>query len=230
MPVSADTLRLQLDYSAWASQRLMDAAAQLSDEELTRDFKTADKTVLDTLVHVYAADRIWLARVTAQPRATFIDPEDRDLTLLQSEWPALHERWKLWLRDFNDDDVLRVIEYKDTKGRPVFAAGMADPAAPGQSRDAPSRAGFRISARHGSHAAAAGFDRLLPDHRVARAAERPQQLLPETGGSAARRPSPKLMRLALGKVRGAEEEIEERQQAAVVLVQRLPIGRVACQR
>ncbi len=31
----------------------------------------------------------------------------------------------------------------------------------------------------------------------------------------------------MGKVLGAEEEIEERQQAAVVLVQRLPIGRVA---
>ncbi len=117
MPVSADTLRLQLDYSAWASQRLMDAAAKLSTEELTRDFKTADKTVLDTLVHVYAADRIWLTRVLGEQRATFIDPEDRDLTLLQTEWPALHHRWKLWLHDLNDDDVLRVIEYKDTKGR-----------------------------------------------------------------------------------------------------------------
>ena len=63
MPVSADTLRLQLDYSAWASQRLLDAAAQLSPEELKRDFQTADKTVLDTLAHVYAADRIWLTRV-----------------------------------------------------------------------------------------------------------------------------------------------------------------------
>jgi uncharacterized damage-inducible protein DinB len=116
MPVSADTLRLQLDYSAWATQRLMDTAAKLSEEELTRDFKTADKTVLDTLVHIYAADRIWLSRVLAEPRATFIDPEDRDLTLLQTEWPALHQRWKLWLRDFNDDHVLRVIEFKNTKG------------------------------------------------------------------------------------------------------------------
>jgi uncharacterized damage-inducible protein DinB len=117
MPVSVDTLRLQLDYSAWASQRLMDAAAKLSEEELMRDFKTADKTVLDTLVHVYAADRIWLSRVTAEPRATFVDPADRDLTLLQTEWPALQQRWKLWLRDFKDDDALRVIFYKDLKGR-----------------------------------------------------------------------------------------------------------------
>lgn len=118
MPVSVDTLRLQLDYSAWASQRLLDSAAKLSAEELTRDFQTAAKTVLDTLVHVYAADRIWLTRVLGEPRATFVDPEDRDLTLLQTEWPALHQRWKLWLRDFNDDDVQRAIEYKDLKGRP----------------------------------------------------------------------------------------------------------------
>lgn len=118
MPVSADTLRLQLDYSAWASQRLMDAASKLSLEELTRDFKTADRTVLDTLVHVYAADRIWLSRVKGEPRATFSDPADRDLALLQAEWPALQERWQLWLRDFNDDDATRVLDYKDMKGRP----------------------------------------------------------------------------------------------------------------
>jgi uncharacterized damage-inducible protein DinB len=117
MPVSVDTLRLQLDYSGWASQRLLDAAAKLSHEELTRDFKTADKSVLDTLVHVYAADRIWLTRVLGEQRATFIDPEDHDLTLLQTEWPALQQRWKLWLRDFSDADVARVISYKDTKGR-----------------------------------------------------------------------------------------------------------------
>ncbi|HTW67641.1 MAG TPA: DinB family protein [Bryobacteraceae bacterium] len=118
MPVSADTLRLQLDYSAWASQRLLDAAAQLSPEELKRDFQTADKTVLDTLAHVYAADRIWLTRVKGETRATFLDPEDRDLTVLQSEWPALHERWKLWMADRNDAGVEQSIAFKDTRGNP----------------------------------------------------------------------------------------------------------------
>ncbi len=116
MPVSADTLRLQLDYTAWASQRLMDAAAKLSPEELTRDFKTADKSVLDTLVHVFAADRIWLTRVLGEQRATFIDPEDHNFGLLQTAWPALHQRWKQCLRDLNDDDVLRVVSFKNTKG------------------------------------------------------------------------------------------------------------------
>jgi uncharacterized damage-inducible protein DinB len=119
MPVSVDTLRLQLDYSAWATQRLLDVAAKLSPEELTRDFRTADKCVLDTLVHVYAADRIWLSRVFSETRATFVDPEDRDLTLLQTEWPALHQRWKLWMRDFSDADVVaQKISFEDMQGTP----------------------------------------------------------------------------------------------------------------
>jgi len=111
-----DTLRLHLDYTAWASQRLLDAAAKLTPEELTRDFQTSDKCVLDTLVHVYAADRIWLTRVLGETRATFVDAEDRDLTLLESEWPALHGRWKLWLSDFKDGDVARQISFKDLRG------------------------------------------------------------------------------------------------------------------
>ncbi|HTR35440.1 MAG TPA: DinB family protein [Bryobacteraceae bacterium] len=116
MPVSADTLRQQLDYSAWASQRLLDEANKLNAEELTRDFKTADKSVLETLVHVFAADRIWLARVQGTARASFIDPQDRDLAVLNQEWPALQQTWKQYTASLSDQDVLKVISYRDTKG------------------------------------------------------------------------------------------------------------------
>lgn len=118
MPVSVDTLRLQLDYSSWATQRLLDVAATLPLEELTRDFQTSEKCVLGTLVHIYAADRIWLSRVRAEPRATFVDPEDRDLTVLQTEWPALHQHWKLWMRDFSDADLAETIAFEDMHGNP----------------------------------------------------------------------------------------------------------------
>lgn len=118
MPVSADTLQLQLDYTAWASQRLMDVAGMLSQEELTRDFKTADKTVLGTLAHIYAAERVWLSLAMAEPGATFGAREDRDLASLQIEWPALHQRWKEWLRDACGEDVARPISFQDMNGRP----------------------------------------------------------------------------------------------------------------
>jgi uncharacterized damage-inducible protein DinB len=118
MAVSADTLRLHLDYTSWASKRLMDAAAKLSDEELKRDFKTSDKCVLDTLVHVFAADRIWLSRIHGAARATFIDAEDRNFAALQAAWPALHQRWKEWAAPLSDQDSVAKIAYRDMKGNP----------------------------------------------------------------------------------------------------------------
>jgi len=116
MPVSAETIRQHLDYSAWASQRLVDEALKLTPDELRRDFQTSDRSVLDTLVHVYAADRIWLARVKGEHRDTFVDPADRDMDVLVTEWPALHQRWKRYAQNLSDQDVLANISYKDTKG------------------------------------------------------------------------------------------------------------------
>jgi len=118
MPVSVDALRLQLDYSAWATQRLLDVAVTLPPDALTRDFQTADRCVLDTLAHIYAGDRMWLALWEGKPRATFVDPEDRDLAVLRTEWPALHQRWARRLRDCRDADVAETIAFTDMRGQP----------------------------------------------------------------------------------------------------------------
>jgi uncharacterized damage-inducible protein DinB len=118
MPASADTLRLHLDYSAWASHRMLEAASKLREEELTRDFKTADKNVASTLAHAFAADRVWLGRIQGNPPATFIDDKDRQFGVLQKEWPVLQQRWKEWAAPLTDQDVVAKISYRDLKGNP----------------------------------------------------------------------------------------------------------------
>jgi uncharacterized damage-inducible protein DinB len=116
--VSQEMLLTHVDYTAWASRRLVEAAAQLTPEELTRDFGTSDHSVLGTLVHVYAADRIWICRVTGSSFPTlFMDPEkDMHLSVLQNEWPDLLERWKQWVAALSDTNT--VISYRDMKGNP----------------------------------------------------------------------------------------------------------------
>ena len=94
--VTPEALRDHLEYSAWASRRLVDAAAGLSPEDLTRDFQTADRSVLGTLAHIYAADRVWFSRVAGTPFPGFITDADRTLAVLQNDWPALHDRWREW--------------------------------------------------------------------------------------------------------------------------------------
>ena len=118
MSVSASALRTLIDYTAWASQRLVEAAARLSPDELNRDFQTADRSVLETLVHVFAADRLWLSRLAGGPNPGFISDADRSLAVLQNDWPALHQRGKQWADGLTDDQALREVAYHDMKGRP----------------------------------------------------------------------------------------------------------------
>src|SRR5271154_5054164 len=96
MPVSADALRSHLDYTAWASGLLLEAAGQLSSEELNRDFGTGDKSVAGTLVHIFAGDRIWLERMNGISRENLLDPGDRDFEKLQRAWPEIHQGWRTW--------------------------------------------------------------------------------------------------------------------------------------
>jgi len=103
-----------MEYSEWASSLLLAAAAQLSEEELNRDFGTADKSVLGTLVHVFAADRVWLARVRGVEQQ-FITEADRSLAALQANWPTVYQGWRELLATESPD---RAIEYKDLKGNP----------------------------------------------------------------------------------------------------------------
>ena len=118
MPVSTDTLLAHIDYSAWASRRLVEAAALLIPEELNRDFQTADRSVLDTLVHVYAADRLWLSRLAGTPHPGFVAEADRNLAVLQQAWPALFDRWRAWVRALSEQDALAICSYTDMQGRP----------------------------------------------------------------------------------------------------------------
>ncbi len=109
------TLKQHLAYSAWASRRLVEAAAKLSEAELTRDFGTADKSVLGTLVHVFAADRVWLARVRGHVPGRFIDLEhDMKMSVLEADWPAVLTGWQEHLDTVAD--VTAPISYKDLKG------------------------------------------------------------------------------------------------------------------
>jgi len=115
--ISPEVLRTHIDYTGWASARLVDAAGQLTPEELTRDFATADKSVLGTLVHCFAADRIWMRRVSGEPPAPFIDPEkDMHLSVLQNVWPPLIQKWQAWASAQTGDSLAAKVSWKDLKG------------------------------------------------------------------------------------------------------------------
>jgi uncharacterized damage-inducible protein DinB len=117
MPISADSLRDHIEYSAWASLRLLEAVARLSPDELSRDFGTSDRSVLGTLAHVFGADRVWLFRVTGRPQHGLTDA-DREFSTIQREWPAVYDGWRGWSQTLTDESLLTVLDYSDLRGNP----------------------------------------------------------------------------------------------------------------
>lgn len=113
MIVSADVLRTHIAYSGWANQRLLSALGELSPEELTRDFQTADRSPLGTMRHIYRADLLWLARLTGQPQPQL--PE-MPLPQLQVEAPALQSRWEAWAKGLTDAAAEEDLPYRDMRG------------------------------------------------------------------------------------------------------------------
>jgi uncharacterized damage-inducible protein DinB len=116
MPVNLDVLQDHLAYTAWASARLLAAASELTPEERARDFGTADRSVEGTLAHVFAGDRVWLKRVTGAPSTGFLSAEEKNLSFLQTAWPALHQEWIAWAKTLNLASPTQEIVYRDLKG------------------------------------------------------------------------------------------------------------------
>ncbi len=116
--ISGDVLRMHLNYTSWASARLMEAVRDLSDTELRQDFGTADKTLIGTLVHIFGADRIWLSRVQGHSSELVPGPEYHDPAVLQPAWKSIRDGWESWANGMSDGDLQREISYHDLRRNP----------------------------------------------------------------------------------------------------------------
>jgi len=108
-------LRYQLDFTTWAAERMLKAVAGLTPEELSQDFKTADKSILGTLTHIYRAERVWLMRLQDK-KVDFRVEGDDTLAALQKNWPELRSGWADWARALSEEAAAADFKYSDLKG------------------------------------------------------------------------------------------------------------------
>jgi len=92
----SDIQRL-FDYTNWANDLAISAAAKLSDEHLQHDFGISHRSILGTLVHTAGADWIWRERWNGRSPG-----KDETLSLWSiescSDVATLRQRW----HDLND--------------------------------------------------------------------------------------------------------------------------------
>ena len=115
--MTADETRTHLRYHGWASQRLLDAAAGLSPDQLYREMTVSHSGLIRTLEHIFFADRIWFKRVV-DPDLEVQRSGDQPHQSLPVEWPQIQKRWEDWAASLTDADLNRVVSYKLLSGDP----------------------------------------------------------------------------------------------------------------
>jgi uncharacterized damage-inducible protein DinB len=102
----ADYLRREFSYNAWANKEVL-AAIEAANVE--------DARSLNLMAHIFAAERVWLERLTQQAQSVPVWP-NFDLNRCKQEAADLATRWHEYLDLATAGDVSLTISYKNTKG------------------------------------------------------------------------------------------------------------------
>jgi uncharacterized damage-inducible protein DinB len=119
----ADFVRL-FEYTVWANHRAMRASALLTVADFRKDLGSSYGGVRGTLVHMLAAEWIWLERWKGiSPTRFFDESEFPDVIALRERWVAIEEHRAVWLRELPKNGPTSKVRYKNVKGE-VYEAPL----------------------------------------------------------------------------------------------------------
>jgi uncharacterized damage-inducible protein DinB len=112
-------LNCAYDYHYWANQRILRAAANLGEAQFIATVFPSHKSLRGTLVHTMSAEWIWLERWNGtSPKAVLREEDFPGLDAIRDRWRHEEQRVRAFLAGQRDEDLLRVVHYTNTKGKP----------------------------------------------------------------------------------------------------------------
>lgn len=118
-PVSRPMLLAHIDYSTWATSRLLDAVGRLTAAELLQDLRASHSSILGTLQHIYYADRAWLGRLHQSPPPSFMDPAPGpELADLKDRWPQVLAGLRAFIESAPEERFTERLAFKRLNGDP----------------------------------------------------------------------------------------------------------------
>lgn len=114
-----DYLIQQFEYVTWADDRCVEAARTVPAENRRKDYGFSFRTVHDTLVHMLAAQNIWIARWKGDSSQPFLTGDDFDsLDAIAARWAQVHEAFLGFVRAQTDESLMNRLHY-ERRGQPM---------------------------------------------------------------------------------------------------------------
>jgi uncharacterized damage-inducible protein DinB len=119
-------LRRLHQYRAWSNWQLLHACRPLSREQLDAPFEIGQGSVWKSLVHLLAADSLWVDAFEGRPDSPVpCEAEFKDLEELANRWANLERRWLDVLTRLDGSDLERPVLREDLQNR-CFSLGGVD--------------------------------------------------------------------------------------------------------
>lgn len=113
-----DEIRDLYRYNRWANGRVLDAADALSDEDFVRDVRSSFASIRDTLVHILAAEWVWLSRWKgSSPRSMPDGWPTSALRELRTRWSEVEGDQRAFLAELEESRLDEIVSYATTDGR-----------------------------------------------------------------------------------------------------------------
>jgi uncharacterized damage-inducible protein DinB len=106
-----------LDYTEWANQHVVRAAAVLSVDDWRRDLGSSHGGVRGTLAHMLFAEWVWLERWKGvSPTKRPDEAEFADILALRDRWRVVEEHRRDWFANLRDGAVAELVRYRMLDG------------------------------------------------------------------------------------------------------------------
>jgi len=110
--MTADDLRVMLDYHYWARDRLLDAIDPLTPEQFTRDLGSSFKSIRDTVGHTYSAEWAWHSRWQGTSPTALL-PMDMfpDQATVRKLWVEMEAKLRGFTAALGEQGITRKFDY-----------------------------------------------------------------------------------------------------------------------
>ncbi len=118
-------LRRLHQYRAWSNRQLLHACRPLSREQLDAPFEIGQGSVWKSLVHLLAADSLWLDAFEGRPDSPVpCEADFKDLEELANRWADVDRRWLDALARLDGSDLERPVLRADLQNRSFSLGGV----------------------------------------------------------------------------------------------------------
>ncbi|MGA7162151.1 MAG: DinB family protein [Bacteroidota bacterium] len=118
--MNLNDIHLLYEYNYWSKGRMLGAVDSLSEALLYNDLKTSFGTLHGTLVHICAAEDIWLQRLTGTANPKFLKVADLpDYSAIKAKWQEVENRMLSYVHSLTEEQLQQTSTFLNIKGEPV---------------------------------------------------------------------------------------------------------------